>query len=98
MKKRKDTKERHALKLSDEKQMELMKALAERNDRLTRRAREIFRRPAFEGTELAPQGQQDAEHKPVRRLAPPIIYHGTSDCVTWARLSVPALRGRRKEE
>ena len=56
---RKDTKELHALKLSDEKQLELMEALAERNDRLTRRAREIFRRPAFEGTELAPHRQQD---------------------------------------
>ena len=59
MKKRKDTKERHALKLSDEKQMELMAAMAERNDPLTRRAREIFRRPAFDGTELAPHRQQD---------------------------------------
>lgn len=59
MKKRKDTKERYALKLSDEKQMELMAAMAERNDRLTRRAREIFRRPAFDGTELAPHRQQD---------------------------------------
>ena len=59
MKKRKDTKERHALKLSDEKQMELMAAMAERHDRLTRRAREIFRRPAFDGTELAPHRQQD---------------------------------------
>ncbi len=56
---RKDTKELHALKLSDEKQLELMEALAERNDRLTRRAREIFHRPAFEGTELAPHRQQD---------------------------------------
>lgn len=61
MKKRKDTKERHALKLSDEKQLELMAALGERNDRLTRRAWEIFHRPAFEGTELAPRGQQDAK-------------------------------------
>ena len=59
MRKRKVTKERHALKLSDEKQMELMAAMAERNDRLTRRAREIFRRPAFDGTELAPHRQQD---------------------------------------
>ena len=59
MKTRKDTKEGHALKLSDEKQMELMAAMAERNDRLTRRAREIFRRPAFDGTELAPHRQQD---------------------------------------
>ena len=59
MKKRKDTKERHALKLSDEKQMELMAAMAERNDRLTRRARAIFRRPVFDGTELAPHRQQD---------------------------------------
>ena len=56
---RKDTKELHALKLSDEKQLELMEALAERNDSLTRRAREIFHRPAFEGTELAPHRQQD---------------------------------------
>lgn len=59
MKKRKDTKERHALKLSDEKQLELMTAMGERNDRLTQRAREIFRRPAFDGTELAPHQQQD---------------------------------------
>ena len=61
MRKRKDTKERHALKLSDEKQLELMAAMGERNDRKTRRAREIFRRPAFEGTELSPHGQQDPE-------------------------------------
>ena len=61
MRKRKDTKERHALKLSDEKQLELMAAMRVRNDRQTRRAREIFRRPAFEGTELAPHRQQDPE-------------------------------------
>lgn len=61
MRKRKDTKERHALKLSDEKQLELMAAMGERNDRKTRRAREIFRRTAFEGTELAPHRQQDPE-------------------------------------
>ena len=61
MRKRKDTKERHALKLSDEKQLELMAAMGERNDRKTRRAREIFRRQAFEGTELAPHRQQDPE-------------------------------------
>lgn len=61
MRKRKDTKERHALKLSDEKQLELMAAMGERNDRKTRRAREIFRRPDFEGTELAPHRQQDPE-------------------------------------
>ena len=61
MRKRKDTKERHALKLSDEKQLELMAAMGERNDRKTRRAREIFRRPAFEGTELVPHRQQDPE-------------------------------------
>lgn len=61
MRKRKDTKERHALKLSDEKQLELMAAMGERNDRKTRRARESFRRPAFEGTELAPHRQQDPE-------------------------------------
>ena len=61
MRKRKDTKERHALKLSDEKQLELMAAMGERNDRKTRRAREIFRRPAFEGTGLAPHRQQDPE-------------------------------------
>lgn len=61
MKKRKDTK-RHALKLSDEKQLELMAAMAERNDRQTRRAREIFRRPAFDGTELAPK-QKDVGKK-----------------------------------
>ena len=61
MRKRKDTKERHALKLSDEKQLELMTTMGERNDRKTRRAREIFRRPAFEGTELAPHRQQDPE-------------------------------------
>lgn len=60
---RKNTKELHALKLADEKKLEMLQALAERNDRKTRRAREIFRRPAFEGTELAPRGQQDAEHK-----------------------------------
>lgn len=59
MRKRKDTKERHALKLSDEKQLELMATMGEQNDRKTRRAREIFRRPAFEGTELAPHRQQD---------------------------------------
>ena len=58
---RKDTKELHALKLSDEKQLELMATMGERNDRKTRRAREIFRRPAFEGTELAPHWQQDPE-------------------------------------
>lgn len=58
MRKRKDTKERNALKLSDEKQLELMAAMGERNDRKTRRAREIFRRPAFEGTELEPHRQQ----------------------------------------
>ena len=61
MKKRKDTKERHALKLSDEKQLELMAALAERNDRLTRRAREIFRRAAFEGKGRGPGGEQGAK-------------------------------------
>lgn len=61
MRKRKDTKERHALKLPDKKQLELMAAMGERNDRKTRRAREIFRRPAFEGTELAPHRQQDPE-------------------------------------
>lgn len=61
MRKRKDTKERHALKLSDEKQLELMAAMGERNDRLTQRAREIFHRPAFKGTELAPHRQQDPE-------------------------------------
>ena len=60
---RKDTKELHALKMADEKKLEMLQALAERNDRKTRRAREIFRRPAFEGTELAPRGQQDTEHK-----------------------------------
>ena len=58
---RKDTKELHALRLADDKKLEMLQALAERNDRLTRRAREIFRRPAFEGTELAPRGQQDAK-------------------------------------
>ena len=63
MKKRKDTKERHALKLSDEKQLELMAALGERHDRLTQRAREIFHRPASEGTALAPHRQQEAEDK-----------------------------------
>lgn len=60
---RKDTKELHALKLADDKKLEMLQALAERNDRKTQRAREIFRRPAFEGTELAPRGQQDAEQK-----------------------------------
>lgn len=59
MKKRKDTKERHALKLSDEKQLELMAAMGEQNDRLTQRAREIFHRSAFDGTELAPHRQQN---------------------------------------
>lgn len=58
---RKDTKELHALELADDKKLEMMQAMAERNDRQTRRAREIFRRPAFEGTELAPRGQQDAK-------------------------------------
>lgn len=66
MKKRKDTKERHALKLSDEKQLELMAAMGERNDRKTRRAREIFRRPAFEGTVLAPHRQQEVGKKEER--------------------------------
>ena len=56
---RKDTKELHALKLLDDKKLEMMQAMAEKNDRQTRRAREIFRRPAFEGTELAPHQQQD---------------------------------------
>lgn len=60
---RKDTKELHALKLADDKKLEMLQALAEQNDWKTRRAREIFRRPAFEGTKLAPQGQQGAEHK-----------------------------------
>ncbi len=58
---RKDTKELHALKLADDKKLEMMQAMAEKNDRQTRRAREIFRRPAFEGTELAPHRQQDPE-------------------------------------
>lgn len=61
MRKRKDRKELHALKLEDDKKLEMMEAVAERNDRLTRRAREIFHRPAFEGTELAPHRQQDPE-------------------------------------
>ena len=52
---------REALKLADDKKLEMLQALAERNDRKTRRAREIFRRPAFEGTALAPRGQQDAK-------------------------------------
>ena len=56
---RKDTKELHAMKLADDKKLEMMQAMAEKNDRQTRRAREIFRRPAFEGTELAPHRQQD---------------------------------------
>ena len=47
---RKNTKELHALKLADDKKLEMLQALAERNDRKTQRAREIFRRPAFEGT------------------------------------------------
>ena len=49
------------LKLADDKKLEMLQALAEQNDRKTRRAREIFRRPAFEGTELAPHRQQDPE-------------------------------------
>lgn len=61
MRKRKDRKELHALKLADDKKLEMMEAVAERNDRLTQRAREIFHRPAFEGTELAPHRQQDPE-------------------------------------
>ena len=58
---RKDTKELHALKLMDDKKLEMMQAMAEKNDRQTRRAREIFHRSAFEGTELAPHRQQDAK-------------------------------------
>lgn len=63
MRKRKNTKDLHALKLADDKKMELMQAMGERNDRKTRRAREIFHRPAFEGTELAPHRQQDTDQK-----------------------------------
>lgn len=37
------------------------------------------------------------KHKPVRRLAPPIIYH-ESDYVTMGTIVIPALRGRRKEK
>lgn len=59
MRKRKDRKGLYALKLEDAKKLEMMEAVVERNDRMTRRAREIFHRPAFEGTELAPHRQQD---------------------------------------
>ena len=37
------------------------------------------------------------KHKPVRRLAPPIIYHEL-DFVAVDTIVIPALRGRRKEE
>lgn len=56
-----ENKEIHAKRLADERKLALLEALAEKNDPVSRKAGEIFRRPAFEGTELAPHRQQDVE-------------------------------------
>lgn len=45
-------KEKHEYKLKSERQKELLIALGRRRDWKSKRAREEFRRPAFEGTAL----------------------------------------------
>lgn len=47
-------KEKHEYKLKAERQKELLIALGRRRDWKSKRAREEFRRPAFEGTALEP--------------------------------------------
>lgn len=58
-KSKKGNKEIHADRLRAARKRVLMQALAEKQEPGSRHAREIFHRPAFEGTELAPHRQQD---------------------------------------
>ena len=58
-KSKKNNKEVHAERLRIARKRALMQTLAERQEPESRYAREVFRRPAFEGTALEPKRQQD---------------------------------------
>lgn len=49
---RMERKEKHAFRLKAEQRQELLIALGRRRDRKTKKARENFKRPAFQGTLL----------------------------------------------
>lgn len=75
---------RKNMKKKDEMSMDrkrgLYQSMAKLGDYKTRRAREDFFRPAFEGSKIAARRQQEAPATPEgSRVAPPIIYHDESD-------------------
>ena len=74
---------RKNLKKKDEMSMDrkrgLFEEMAALTDYKTRHAREVFFRPAFEGTALEGRRQQETATPEGSRVAPPIIYHDESD-------------------
>lgn len=56
-----EQKDRHGFKLKAEKRKELLIALGQKRDWKTRRAREDFRRPAFQGTVLEPRHKREED-------------------------------------
>ncbi len=54
-----DQKDKHGFKLKAEQRKELLIALGRKRDWKTKRAREDFRRPAFQGTSLEPGHKQN---------------------------------------
>ncbi len=75
--KRKNLKKKDELSLDRKRGM--FESMASIRDYKTRRARENFSRPAFEGTALAAKRQKvTATPEGSKRVAPPIIYHEDS--------------------
>lgn len=78
---------RKNLKKKDEMSMDrkrgLYQSMAKLGDYKTRHAREVFFRPAFEGTTLEGRRQQETATPEGSRVAPPIIYHDESDIEPW---------------
>lgn len=58
---RMERKEKHVFRLKAEQRQELLIALGRRRDRKTKKARENFRRPAFQGTVLESKTHQESE-------------------------------------
>ena len=76
--KRKNLKKKE--EMSMDRKRGLYQSMARLGDYKTRRAREEFFRPAFEGSEIAARRQRVRSATPEgSRVAPPIIYHDESD-------------------